>query len=297
MRFKKISLLAVASLLSSASLVANIKQLPEDERSYRGYVDLGFDQYKTTSLNGTKKVVLTFDDGPHATRTPKTLDLLKKYGVKATFFVLTDKIDESDRPILKRIVDEGHILASHGAHHKNPNNMNESEFYYNLKSSVVKLTDILKEFGSDQKGLYYRFPYGAYGKTQGYHHFNVIRDISKEVYGENCIHFTFWDIDSVDWAPKIDAEEIADNVMAHVVGGTAYTVDTRTTIFGNTRYDVDDYRIRTPRGGGVVLLHDIHERSIRATEIFLQKAARNGVEVVHLNELTEFAVPEQGCSL
>lgn len=298
MRLRILSALAsTLLLLSSSSFAADVKQLPKDERTYRGHVDLGFDQYKTTSLNGTKKVVLTFDDGPHTTRTPKTLDLLKKYGVKGTFFVLTDKINESNKHIIQRIIDEGHLLATHGSNHKNANNMNESEFYYNLKSSVVKLTDLLKEFGSKQEGLYYRFPYGAYGKTQGYHHFNVIREISNEVYGENCIHFSFWDIDSVDWAPKLDAEEIADNIMAHIIGGTAYTVDVRTTIFGNTRYDVNDYRIRTPRGGGVVLLHDIHERSIQATEVFLQKAFRNGVKVVPLSELSEFGFSQSECSL
>lgn len=298
MRIIFLSVLALSITLTSfSSFAAQTKQLPEDGRSYRGHVDLGFGQYKTTSLNGKKKVVLTFDDGPHSTRTPKTLDLLKKYNVKATFFVLTDRVNKSNEHIIQRIIDEGHLLATHGSHHKNANNMSESEFYYNLKSSVGKLTDLLDKFDSEQKGLFYRFPYGAYGKNQNYHHFNVVREISQEVYGENCIQFSFWDIDSVDWAPKLDAEDIADNMMAHIIGGTAYTVDVRTTIFGNTRYDVNDYRIRTPRGGGIILLHDIHERSIRATEVFLQKAIRNGVEVVPLNELPEFSFGQRECSL
>jgi peptidoglycan/xylan/chitin deacetylase (PgdA/CDA1 family) len=297
MLFKKISVLSCLLFVCVLHAHSDYKQLPEDDYLYQGNINLGFDQYKTTSLNGEKKVVLTFDDGPHPTRTPRTLDLLKRYGVKATFFVLTDKINDSNKKILKRIVDEGHILSTHGSNHKNANNMNESEFYYNLKSSVVTLADILKEFGSDQKGLYYRFPYGAYGKTQGYHHFNVIKEISQEVYGENCIHFSFWDIDSVDWAPELDAEEIAESMMAHLVGGTAYTVEIKRTIFGNTRYKVKDYRIRTPRGGGVILLHDIHERSIRATEAFLQKALQSGVEVVPLSEVQEYGMGGRDCSL
>lgn len=280
---------------ASAASAAQTKQLPEDGRTYRGGVDLGFDQYKTTSLNGTKKVVLTFDDGPHPTRTPKTLDLLKRYNVKGTFFVLTEKFNSANEEILKRIIDEGHILASHGVHHKDPNGLSEGEFYYNLKESTVAITDFLKKIGSDQEGLYYRFPYGAYGKTSAYHHFNTMRTVSEDVYGDNCIHFSFWDIDSADWAPKLTVEEIADNMMAHIIGGTAYTVKTRRTIFGNTKYKVEDYLIRTPRGGGVILLHDIHERSIQATERFLQKAQHSGVEVIPMSDVEEFSFKAQNC--
>ena len=79
-------LLIGTSLLSSLAVSAGeIKQFPEDNLVYRPRVDIGFSQYRAPSLWGTKKVVLTFDDGPHITNTPKVLDILARYGVTATF--------------------------------------------------------------------------------------------------------------------------------------------------------------------------------------------------------------------
>ena len=64
----------------------------------------------------TKKVYLTFDDGPSA-RTPEILDILKKYNVKATFFVLGSNV-EARPELVKRAYDEGHFIAIHGYTHK-----------------------------------------------------------------------------------------------------------------------------------------------------------------------------------
>lgn len=273
------------------------KQFVDDYRQYRSGVDLGFDQYKTESMNGTKTVALTFDDGPHPTRTPKVLDLLKRYNAKATFFILTEKINASTMPILRRIIAEGHILASHGSNHNNSNSMNEKEYYHNLRDSIESVEEVVKNFGGEQKGVYYRFPYGAYGKASNFHHFNTIRNVGNDVYGENCVNFAFWDIDSADWGPGLSAEQIADNVLAHVIGGTAYTVKTKRTIFGNTKYVTESYRIRTPRGGGVALLHDIHERSVEATEILLKKASQNNIKIVPLDQVKEFSYAGKNCQL
>ena len=63
-----------------------------------------------------KTVYLTYDDGP-SKNTPRILDVLKKYGVKATFFVI-GKEDEESLALYKRIVDEGHTIAVHTYSHK-----------------------------------------------------------------------------------------------------------------------------------------------------------------------------------
>ena len=66
------------------------------------------------SNNGV--IWLTFDDGPSAKLTPKVLDILKKENVKATFFVIN--YSESNEPIIKRIVAEGHTIGIHGYSHE-----------------------------------------------------------------------------------------------------------------------------------------------------------------------------------
>jgi len=68
------------------------------------------------SKNTPKTIYLTFDDGPDPINTPIFLDILKKYNVKATFFVLGRKA-EKNPAIIKRIKDEGHTLGNHTFNH------------------------------------------------------------------------------------------------------------------------------------------------------------------------------------
>ena len=58
---------------------------------------------------------LTFDDGP-SKRTPEVLDILKRYNIKATFFIIN--FDDSQIPILQRMIDEGHSIGIHGYSHE-----------------------------------------------------------------------------------------------------------------------------------------------------------------------------------
>lgn len=62
-------------------------------------------------------VVLTFDDGPHPTATPRVLDLLAKNDMKATFFVIGRAINRDTYPLLQRMVAEGHTIGSHTYSH------------------------------------------------------------------------------------------------------------------------------------------------------------------------------------
>lgn len=81
---------------------------------------IGSNVYIKTLCKGNTKekvVALTFDDGPDELMTPKVLDILKKYNIKATFFLIGSKVDKYPH-IVKRIVDEGHIVANHTYSHR-----------------------------------------------------------------------------------------------------------------------------------------------------------------------------------
>lgn len=302
------SLIVTLSLLSSAAfahghppIIASDevevvdKQFPEEGKVYRPGRDTGFDQYKTSSLRGTKKVVLTFDDGPHSVYTPKLLDLLKEYNVKATFFILTEKINASTMPLIKRIVKEGHIISSHHHDHDNNNNKSEAAYRAGLKETALKVAQILEETNSPNREIYYRFPYGAYGSGGlSYHHFNVMKEVSQELFGDNCINFAFWDIDSLDWLKPMSKKDIVSTVIAHVEGGTAYTMG-KSKFSGKNKKE--KYTISRPMGGGVVLMHDIHEKSIEATEMLLKSFKSKGIEVVPLNEVEEYSYKGKECRL
>ena len=62
-------------------------------------------------------VSITFDDGPNPNATPLILDVLKREGVHATFFVL-GRHAERWPELVKRMADEGHQLGNHGFHHR-----------------------------------------------------------------------------------------------------------------------------------------------------------------------------------
>lgn len=288
-------IIAATTLLLAVSSFSVEKQFPEDNLVYRPKVDTGFEQYRTKSLKKSNKVVLTFDDGPHSTRTPKLLDILKRENVKATFFILTKNVNASNIHLIERILKEGHILASHDHDHDNNNNESESVYRDELFNTIEMIESLKRKYNSDQVSSFYRFPYGAYGQNKLYHHFNVMKDVSNIIYGENCINFAFWDIDTGDWLAQMSPEQISQNIIAHVKGGTAYRHVVKRTIFGNTKYQVKKYKIKNPIGGGVALLHDIHERSIEATEIFIKKAKKMNIEIVPLDEVDEFSYKNKSC--
>ena len=68
--------------------------------------------------SGTKKVALTFDDGPDAEWTPQILDILKAKHVRATFFVIGANA-QANPDLIQRIVAEGHELGNHTYTHPN----------------------------------------------------------------------------------------------------------------------------------------------------------------------------------
>ena len=81
--------------------------------------DVGSNIYLKTVCkgdSGQRVVALTFDDGPDELMTPKVLDVLNKYNIKATFFLVGIKVDKHP-DIVRRIVSEGHIVANHTYSH------------------------------------------------------------------------------------------------------------------------------------------------------------------------------------
>ena len=64
-----------------------------------------------------KVVALTFDDGPDEVMTPKVLEVLGRYNIKATFFLVGEKVDRHPE-LVRQMVQEGHIVANHTFSHK-----------------------------------------------------------------------------------------------------------------------------------------------------------------------------------
>ncbi|MCK6593675.1 MAG: hypothetical protein L6Q33_00590 [Bacteriovoracaceae bacterium] len=63
------------------------------------------------------------------------------------------------------------------------------------------------------------------------------------------------------------------------------------------KYKKDAYEITRPYGGGVVLMHDIHEKSVMALERLLPSLIDSGYSIVPIKEIQEFRFGEKSCQL
>ena len=92
----------------------------EDETTIKSQLPQLTEEAKNQLANlyhsDTKRVFLTFDDGPSKNVTPIVLDTLKKENINATFFLLGSRV-ELEPELVKREYNEGHYLASHGYSH------------------------------------------------------------------------------------------------------------------------------------------------------------------------------------
>lgn len=277
-------LLAAFFVLPAFAGISEILQYPEN-RTYTSR-DTGMRPYLTKSIYGTNTFAMTFDDGPDAVNTPKVLDVLKKHEVKAVFFVLTTKVTEATFPLIKRMLDEGHLVASHGPAHENSNTLTEVEWKKQMNDSIRSIDGYYQRAGYEFSTIYYRYPYGAYGGRTDYHHMNSLQAISRELFGDNCIQFAFWDVDTVDWLAGMTSAEIAQNMIAHNEGGKA--IDFLRKPDGT--FGKQTYTISNPPAGGVILNHDIHAVTPGSVDLFLKYAKNKGVKIVRLDEVEEFRV-------
>jgi peptidoglycan/xylan/chitin deacetylase (PgdA/CDA1 family) len=103
-----------------------------------------------------KNIVLSFDDGPHFKNTPILLDILKKYDIKATFFLI-GKNAKDHASITKRIAVEGHQIGNHSYHHRNTFSIQKNKL---IANEINISNNIIKEI-TGQKPIYFRPPFGV----------------------------------------------------------------------------------------------------------------------------------------
>jgi peptidoglycan/xylan/chitin deacetylase (PgdA/CDA1 family) len=88
------------------------------------------------------RVCLTFDDGPHAEHTPRLLDLLGELELRASFFVVGERA-ALHPALVRRIVDEGHLLGGHSYTHGEPSTTSAPALRREVQRTAVLLRDIV----------------------------------------------------------------------------------------------------------------------------------------------------------
>lgn len=156
-----------------------------------------------------KRVFLTFDDGPSNAVTPHILDTLKKYNIKATFFVLGSRVRLAPS-LIKREYDEGHYIANHGYSHK------YSKIYASsndvLKEYNKTENEIKKALGNTSYSSHlFRFPGGSVGGQ-----YNKIKKEAKKELKKQQIAYLDWNALTSDAAGANTKEKILKNMKKTV---------------------------------------------------------------------------------
>ncbi len=159
-------------------------------------------------------IAITFDDGPNATTTMEVLDILEKYQVRASFFLIGTNINDESAKSVKRAFDLGCDIENHSKTHSYMDKMTADE----IKDEVAYVNDKVKEItGTTPK--FFRPPYIAVNSTM----YDNIDMTFISGYGCN------------DWDDKVTAEyrakylekKAADGVifLLHDAEGNSKTVE------------------------------------------------------------------------
>ncbi|MFC0349514.1 polysaccharide deacetylase family protein [Undibacterium danionis] len=188
----------------------------------------------------SKTIVLTFDDGPHASYTEEIAAILKQYNVPGIFFQVgqnVGKVDATGKQSLnknadtsKKLMDAGHVLANHSFSHA----LLSKESGDGLHAEIERTDQLLKTINAKRSPLF-RFPYGAKNKEG----MQILQTLG--------LRSVMWNIDSLDWADPVPSS-IVNRVMNNL----------------------------EKEKRGIVLFHDIHERTVKALPMILDKLIAEG---------------------
>lgn len=151
-----------------------------------------------TPAQGT--VALTFDDGPSPIYTKKIMNILDKYHIKATFFVVGERAQAYPKYV-KALAADGDIIGNHSYSHPQVSKLSGDQLY----KEVVSPENIIYKI-TGQKPLLFRFPYGAENPR-----------VKKFVYSQGLtpVH---WGYSPQDYS-RPGANVIASRVITHAHSG------------------------------------------------------------------------------
>lgn len=158
---------------------------------------LGFGVLKKKT--DSSKIAFTFDDGPNPIYTPQLLDLLKKWDIKATFFVLGSKAEKYPELIL-RIHNEGHLIGIHNYVHRS----NWLMFPWTIRRQLKK-SSLAIEKVTGIRPIYYRPPWGLLN----FFDFFLIKNYK-------IIH---WSVMAEDWRSRGGSEKIKNRLIKKIKSG------------------------------------------------------------------------------
>lgn len=150
-----------------------------------------------------KEIAITFDDWAHEKRVKDVLDVLRKYNIKSTFFLIGSGVEKNPQ-LAKMIVEEGHEVASHSYYHLDVTKMTPEELQADLVKAHQALTYALQE----PPFLYFRPAQGIMDERT-----------AKIITAAGIKTIAMYDIASFDWNLDYSAQDIYDRVISRVAPG------------------------------------------------------------------------------
>lgn len=177
-----------------------------------------FSNYVWDVPNMDNKVYLTFDDGPTPEITQWTLNQLKNYNAKATFFCIGDNVRKYPETF-EEVVKEGHSIGNHTFNHLNGWKTNTQDYIEN-----AKLFEKEYEKLSAENCQLFRPPYGKITPSQS----KTLRRMGYKI--------IMWDVLSVDFDVTITPEQCLENVLQNVKSGSIIVFHDSVKAFANLEY-------------------------------------------------------------
>lgn len=217
-----------------------------------------------SSLVGKKTIALTFDDGPNTTSTPAILDTLKKYNVKATFFVL-GKLSHANPEMMKRISEEGHLVSNHTYSHPALGGLSMFKRNKVAKDEILRTHEEIEGYLNAGDRLFFRAPENSWHK-------NIAGALNKDSILRQYVGPVMWDVGG--------SNQIVNGKIAGAADWACWS----------KKWTVDEcmmgYISETERKkGGIVLMHDIHAKTAYMLEGYIQVLLSRGYKFVTLNDV------------
>ena len=149
---------------------AGIQELEKYDAAYIGSTD-------------EKVLYLTFDAGYENGCTEKILDVLKKHNVRAAFFLVGNYM-QKNADLVRRMVDEGHIVGNHTMHHYDMSKLSDKAAF---AKELTDLEDLFRDITGKELPKYYRPPQGTYSAEN----LKMARELGYQT--------VFWSLAYVDW--------------------------------------------------------------------------------------------------
>ena len=207
---------------------------------------------KTTTSNGKSIAYLTFDDGPSSI-TNSVLDILKKYNVKATFFVINS--GSYNKTTLQREVNEGHTIGLHAYDHNYAIAYKDDNSYLD---GIDKLRAKVKaDTGFDSH--YIRFPGGSSNTISKRYSKGIMSRITKTAKQRGYKYYD-WNVDDDDAGRARTADDCYNNVIKEL----------------------------RPNRSNIVLMHDFgtNKKILEALPRIIEYCQKNGYTMLPIDDNT-----------